>query len=110
MSPVLTDSRIGSKKKEWTMIAMKEKVTFERFTLGSYITLPTWELKLVRVDQCPFNSCSAVPVKNGEQEGSFCHKQCCNSRIAKFTMGRFVWITSVFLAREISYICFENVL
>lgn len=49
MSPALTDSRIGSKKKEWRMTAMKEKVTFERFTLGSYITLPTWELKLVRV-------------------------------------------------------------
>ena len=39
--------RTGSKEKEWGMIAVKEKVTFERFTLDFYITLQTYQGRLV---------------------------------------------------------------
>lgn len=62
------------------MIAVKEKVTFERFTLDFYITLQTYQGRLVRANQCPFNSGSAISsVKRRNREGSFCNKQWYNS-------------------------------
>lgn len=62
------------------MIAVKEKVAFERFTLDFYSTLQTYQGRLVRAKQCPFNSCSAVlSVKKRNRQGSFCYKQCYNS-------------------------------
>lgn len=36
------------------MTAMKEKVTFERFTLDFYITLQTYQGRIVRTNECPF--------------------------------------------------------